>query len=298
MENNNSKGLAIGLAIAALLFLGLGIYFYIHGNSVKDTLTSEKIQLQSDLEIMNTKYDSALAENTSMTSALRAAQAEVASLQDSLSSVKADNQEQMNYFKNRVWNLTQTNDKLMQKVDSLMHVNDTLTVDLENAEDIIVSKTLEIEELSVLASDLAEKVALGSVLKVIAIDVDPVRTVSSGELLKSTNRFKKVEAFRVSIDIDENLIAEQGTRMVYFTVKDASGNIVRSNGEFELNGELISYTNMMELDYRNEQVNAVILLYVNKGVLSKGIYTIDVYLEGSRAATQDVELKSAVLGIF
>jgi vacuolar-type H+-ATPase subunit I/STV1 len=298
MENNNSKGLAIGLAIAALLFLGLGIYFYIHGNSVKDTLTSEKIQLQSDLEIMNTKYDSALAENTSMTSALRAAQAEVASLQDSLSSVKADNQEQMNYFKNRVWNLTQTNDKLMQKVDSLMHVNDTLTVDLENAEDIIVSKTLEIEELSVLASDLAEKVALGSILKVIAIDVDPVRTVSSGELLKSTNRFKKVEAFRVSIDIDENLIAEQGTRMVYFTVKDASGNIVRSNGEFELNGELISYTNMMELDYRNEQVNAVILLYVNKGVLSKGIYTIDVYLEGSRAATQDVELKSAVLGIF
>jgi vacuolar-type H+-ATPase subunit I/STV1 len=298
MENNNSKGLAIGLAIAALLFLGLGIYFYIHGNSVKDTLTSEKIQLQSDLEIMNTKYDSALAENTSMTAALRAAQAEVASLQDSLSSVKADNQEQMNYFKNRVWNLTQTNDKLMQKVDSLMHVNDTLTVDLENAEDIIVSKTLEIEELSVLASDLAEKVALGSILKVIAIDVDPVRTVSSGELLKSTNRFKKVEAFRVSIDIDENLIAEQGTRMVYFTVKDASGNIVRSNGEFELNGELISYTNMMELDYRNEQVNAVILLYVNKGVLSKGIYTIDVYLEGSRAATQDVELKSAVLGIF
>jgi vacuolar-type H+-ATPase subunit I/STV1 len=293
MENNNSKGLAIGLAIAALLFLGLGIYFYIHGNSVKDTLTSEKIQLQSDLEIMNTKYDSALAENTSMTAALRAAQAEVASLQDSLSSVKADNQEQMNYFKNRVWNLTQTNDKLMQKVDSLMHVNDTLTVDLENAEDIIVSKTLEIEELSVLASDLAEKVALGSILKVIAIDVDPVRTVSSGELLKSTNRFKKVEAFRVSIDIDENLIAEQGTRMVYFTVKDASGNIVRSNGEFELNGELISYTNMMELDYRNEQVNAVILLYVNKGVLSKGIYTIDVYLEGSRAATQDVELKSA-----
>jgi vacuolar-type H+-ATPase subunit I/STV1 len=298
MENNNSKGLAIGLAIAALLFLGLGIYFYIHGNSVKDTLTSEKIQLQSDLEIMNTKYDSALAENTSMTAALRAAQAEVASLQDSLSSVKADNQEQMNYFKNRVWNLTQTNDKLMQKVDSLMHVNDTLTVDLENAEDIIVSKTLEIEELSVLASDLAEKVALGSILKVIAIDVDPVRTVSSGELLKSTNRFKKVEAFRVSIDIDENLIAEQGTRMVYFTVKDSSGNIVRSNGEFELNGELISYTNMMELDYRNEQVNAVILLYVNKGVLSKGIYTIDVYLEGSRAATQDVELKSAVLGIF
>jgi vacuolar-type H+-ATPase subunit I/STV1 len=298
MENNNSKGLAIGLAIAALLFLGLGIYFYIHGNSVKDTLTSEKIQLQSDLEIMNTKYDSALAENTSMTAALRAAQAEVASLQDSLSSVKADNQEQMNYFKNRVWNLTQTNDKLMQKVDSLMHVNDTLTVDLENAEDIIVSKTLEIEELSVLASDLAEKVALGSILKVIAIDVDPVRTVSSGELLKSTNRFKKVEAFRVSIDIDENLIAEQGTRMVYFTVKDASGNIVRSNGEFELNGELISYTNMMELDYRNEQVNAVILLYVNKGVLSKGIYTIDVYLEGSRAATKDVELKYAVLGIF
>jgi vacuolar-type H+-ATPase subunit I/STV1 len=298
MENNNSKGLAIGLAIAALLFLGLGIYFYIHGNSVKDTLTSEKIQLQSDLEIMNTKYDSALAENTSMTAALRAAQAEVVSLQDSLSSIKADNQEQMNYFKNRVWNLTQTNDKLMQKVDSLMHVNDTLTVDLENAEDIIVSKTLEIEELSVLASDLAEKVALGSILKVIAIDVDPVRTVSSGELLKSTNRFKKVEAFRVSIDIDENLIAEQGTRMVYFTVKDASGNIVRSNGEFELNGELISYTNMMELDYRNEQVNAVILLYVNKGVLSKGIYTIDVYLEGSRAATQDVELKSAVLGIF
>jgi YbbR domain-containing protein len=55
---------------------------------------------------------------------------------------------------------------------------------------------------------------------------------------------------------------------------------------------------MMELDYKNEEVNAVILLNVDKGVLSKGVYTVDVYLEGSRAATQDVELKSAVLGIF
>jgi DUF2075 family protein len=60
----------------------------------------------------------------------------------------------------------------------------------------------------------------------------------------------------------------------------------------------MSYTNMMEVDYKNEEVNAVILLNVDKGVLSKGVYTVDVYFEGSRAATQDVELKSAVLGIF
>jgi hypothetical protein len=297
MENNNSKGLVIGLAIAALLFLGLGAYSYIDGNSVKEALTAEKIQLQSDLETINSKYDSALAENTTMTASLRAAQTEVASLQDSLASVQADNEEQMTYFKNRVWNLKQTNDKLMQKMDSLMLANDALKVDLENAEELIVNKTAENEELSLLAAGLAEKVALGSVLKVVSMDVDAVKSVSSGEL-KSTNRFKKVEAFRVSIIVDENLIAEQGPRMLYFTLKDASGNIIRANGEFELDGESMSYTNMMELDYKNEEVNAVILLNVDKGVLSKGVYTVDVYFEGSRAATQDVELKSAVLGIF
>jgi hypothetical protein len=297
MENNNSKGLVIGLAIAALLFLGLGAYSYIDGNSVKEALTAEKIQLQSDLETMNSKYDSALAENTTMTASLRAAQTEVASLQDSLASVQADNEEQMTYFKNRVWNLKQTNDKLMQKMDSLMLANDALKVDLENAEELIVNKTAENEELSLLAAGLAEKVALGSVLKVVSMDVDAVKSVSSGEL-KSTNRFKKVEAFRVSIIVDENLIAEQGPRMLYFTLKDADGNIIRANGEFEVDGESMSYTNMMELDYKNEEVNAVILLNVDKGVLSKGVYTVDVYLEGSRAATQDVELKSAVLGIF
>jgi hypothetical protein len=297
MENNNSKGLVIGLAIAALLFLGLGAYSYIDGNSVKEALTAEKIQLQSDLETMNSKYDSALAENTTMTASLRAAQTEVASLQDSLASVQADNEEQMTYFKNRVWNLKQTNDKLMQKMDSLMLANDALKVDLENAEELIVNKTAENEELSLLAAGLAEKVALGSVLKVVSMDVDAVKSVSSGEL-KSTNRFKKVEAFRVSIIVDENLIAEQGPRMLYFTLKDAAGNIIRANGEFELDGESMSYTNMMELDYKNEEVNAVILLNVDKGVLSKGVYTVDVYFEGSRAATKDVELKSAVLGIF
>ena len=297
MENNNSKGLVIGLAIAALLFLGLGAYSYIDGNSVKEALTAEKIQLQSDLETINSKYDSALAENTTMTASLRAAQTEVASLQDSLASVQADNEEQMTYFKNRVWNLKQTNDKLMRKMDSLMLANDALQLDLENAEELIVNKTAENEELSLLAAGLAEKVALGSVLKVVSMDVDAVKSVSSGEL-KSTNRFKKVEAFRVSIIVDENLIAEQGPRMLYFTLKDAAGNIIRANGEFELDGESVSYTNMMELDYKNEEVNAVILLNVDKGVLSKGVYTVDVYFEGSRAATQDVELKSAVLGIF
>ncbi len=298
MENNNSKRLVIGLAIAALLFLGFGLYSYIHGVSVKEALTAEKVQLQSDLETMNAKYDNALAENTSMTASLRAAQAELASLQDSLASLKADNEEQMNYFKNRVWILKQTNEKLMKKLDSLMLVNDALKLDLETAEELILDKTAKNEELSLLAADLAEKVALGSILKVKDLEIDPVRRVSSGELLKSTNRYKKVEAFRVSVIIDENLIAERGPRMLYFILKDAAGNIVRENGEFELDGEFISYTNLMELDYRNEEVNAVILLNVDKGILSKGRYTVDVYFEGSRAATQDVELKSAVLGIF
>ena len=297
MENKNSKNLVVGLAVAAAILLGLAIYAFVDGNSTKEALTAEKVQLQSELKGMTAKYDQALSENTSMTASLKAAKDEVTSLSAELDKLKADNAKQMKYYKGRVWKLKKMNKELMAQVDSLTAANEALTADLVVAGEVIAVKTAENEELTVLAAELAEKVALGSLLDVTSVSVEGVKSLSSGEL-KATNRFKKVEAMKVSFHVAQNLIAKPGERVAFVVLKDAAGNVVAPAGSVDVDGESKSYTDEIVVDYDNSELDVISLINVDKGVLSKGIYTVEVYLENAFAGAGEVELKSAVLGIF
>ncbi|MGB0777565.1 MAG: hypothetical protein ACPGR7_06015 [Flavobacteriaceae bacterium] len=297
MENNNSKNLVIGLAVAAAIFLGVGIYAYVDGNATAEALTQEKTAIQADLKKMTASYEKALSENTSMTAELKAAKAEVESLNEKIAAMSAKNAKDMKYYKNYVWRLKEDNKELLAKVDSLTMVNEALTADLVVAAEVIAVKTAENDSLMVMTAGLAEKVALGSMLDVTSVSVEGVKSLSTGEL-KMTNRYKKVEAMKVSFSVAQNLIAEPGERAAYFVVKDASGNVIAPAGTIDVEGTEVSYTDEMVVDFENEGVEAISLINVDKGVLSKGVYTVDVYFEGVLAGSAQVELKSAVLGIF
>ncbi|MDA8595530.1 hypothetical protein N9L20_03535 [Flavobacteriaceae bacterium] len=297
MENNNSKNLVIGLAVAAAIFLGVGIYSYVDGNATAEALTQEKTAIQADLKKMTASYEKALGENTSMTAELKAAKAEVESLNEKIAAMSAKNAKDMKYYKGHVWRLKKDNKELLAKVDSLTMLNEALAADLVVAAEVIAVKTVENEELTLMAAGLAEKVALGSMLDVTSVSVEGVKSLSTGEL-KVTNRFKKVEAMKVSFSVAQNLIAEPGERAAYFVVKDASGNVIAPAGTIDVDGTEVSYTDEMVVDFENEGVEAISLINVDKGVLSKGVYTVDVYFEGVLAGSAEVELKSAVLGIF
>ena len=297
MENNNSKNLVIGLAVAAAIFLGVGIYAYVDGNATAEALTQEKTAIQADLKKMTASYEKALSENTSMTAELKAAKAEVESLNEKIAAMSAKNAKDMKYYKGRVWRLKEDNKELLAKVDSLTMVNEALTADLVVAAEVIAVKTAENDSLMVMTAGLAEMVALGSMLDVTSVSVEGVKSLSTGEL-KVTNRYKKVEAMKVSFSVAQNLIAEPGERAAYFVVKDASGNVIAPAGTIDVEGTEVSYTDEMVVDFENEGVEAISLINVDKGVLSKGVYTVDVYFEGVLAGSAQVELKSAVLGIF
>lgn len=297
MENNNSKNLVIGLAVAAAIFLGVGIYAFVDGNATAEALTQEKTAIQADLKKMTASYEKALSENTSMTAELKAAKAEVESLNEKIAAMSAKNAKDMKYYKGRVWRLKEDNKELLAKVDSLTMVNEALTADLVVAAEVIAVKTAENDSLMVMTAGLAEMVALGSMLDVTSVSVEGVKSLSTGEL-KATNRYKKVEAMKVSFSVAQNLIAEPGERAAYFVVKDASGNVIAPAGTIDVEGTEVSYTDEMVVDFENEGVEAISLINVDKGVLSKGVYTVDVYFEGVLAGSAQVELKSAVLGIF
>lgn len=297
MENNNSKNLVIGLAVAAGIFLIAAIYVFVDGKSTADALASEKAALQTELAALNSKYDKALSENTEMTASLKAAKAEIAALSDSIASITEANARKIKFYKGRVGSLNKKNKELVAVVDSLKVQNAELTMGLEVAAATIEEQAQANAELTALAAELGEKVALGSMLNVTEVKVEAVKSLSSGEL-KATNRFKKVEAFRVSFTIAQNLIAEPGERPAFFVVKDASGAVVAPAGTVDMEGTELSYTSDMLVNFENNELEAISLINIQKDVLAKGTYTVEVYFEGMMAGSGQVELKSAVLGIF
>ena len=137
---------------------------------------------------------------------------------------------------------------------------------------------------------------LGSVLHASNIRIAALHLKHSGRE-KKTIKARKVNEFRMRFDIDENRIAEAGTKKLYITIKGPHGNILANNALSSgitnlFNGKAVNYT--MEKDItlkQNEDVKDVTVDWKQDGTYEKGTYEIEIYNRGYPIGEGTVALK-------
>ncbi len=141
-------------------------------------------------------------------------------------------------------------------------------------------------------------VALGSVLHASNIRLTAVNLKRNGAKEKDTKRARKADMLRIVFDIDENRIAENGTKKLYLVIKDPAGNLLSSpaagsgvapaaNGKPALNYSLLKEIALVT----NQPVKDVSVDWRQEGDYEKGAYAIDIYNGGFRIGGGKVELK-------
>lgn len=292
-ESKKSNNKIILIVLAVLLAAALGYTFYKNSEHKKltDAIEEEKSEIELNLDNMIVKYEDAIADNTVMSNELSLERDKIIALRDSIKDLKATNYSLIRRYRKQIEQLEAANLELFEMNDELTKKNQLLTKDLDSAnvtiqKQIAVNDTLSLENMT-----LAEKVAIGSILKVSATKVLAMREKNNGKLTE-TSRAKNTDAFRINFVIENNKVAERGERQVYIQILDPTGNVIGNEGEFMLADETtLGFSDRTIVDYVNEDVAIISLVEVNEAVMAKGLYTVNIFVENVHSGVGTITLK-------
>lgn len=292
-ESKKSGGKVAILVLAALLIAAVVYLFYVKNDHEKLTnqIEEEKVEIEENLDNMIVKYEDAIAQKTSMSNELAIERDRIIALRDSVKGLKSSNYSLIRRYRKQISKLEETNRQLFFMNDSLTKANDSLIVNLDSAQVKITEQIAKYDTLNIQNQQLIEKVAIGSVLKVNKAKVVSMRERTNGKLVE-TSRSRNTDAFRVSFTVDKNEIAEQGERNVYIQVVNSKGQTLAPKGELALTEELtVSYSDATKIDYLNEPIDIISLVEVDRDIIEKGIYTVNVYIENKFVGVTKITLK-------
>jgi aryl carrier-like protein len=281
------------IALVVLLIAALGYTFFTLGEHKKltDAIEEEKLEIELNLDNMIVKYEDAIGENTSMSNELALERDKIIALRDSIKGLKSINYSLIRRYRKQIEKLEADNKELFQINEELNEQNMLLTQNLDSANVKILTQIAKNDTLALKNIDLAEKVTIGSILKVKTIKILAMREKSSGKLVE-TSRSKHTDAFRINFTISENEIANQGDRSVYIQIVDSQGNTLGEQGEVTLiNETTIPYSDRIIVDYLNEDISIISLVEINRDVMKKGLYTANIYIDNLLTGVSTITLK-------
>jgi len=292
-ENKKSNTNLIIIALAVLLLGALAYTFYTNTEHKKltDQIEVEKLEIEQNLDSMIVRYEDAIAQKTSMSAELTVERDRIIALRDSIKDMKVINYSMLRRYKGEISKLEESNKKLFLLNESLKSSNELLTTNLDSAKVVITKQIAKNDTLTVQNLSLAQKVAIGSELKISSAKVLAMKERSSGKLVETT-RANNTDALRINLTIVKNEIAEKGDRQVYIQIVDAQGKTMSPKGEFMLyDNTQVSYSDLSIVNYLNEAIDLISLVEVNRDQMKAGVYTVNIYIENKFVGATKFVLK-------
>lgn len=282
MEENKKSNTKLIIIVLAVLLLGaLGYTFYtdMEHKKLTDAIEVEKLEIEQNLDSMIVKYEDAIAQKTSMSGELAIERDRIIAMRDSIKDLKVVNYSMLRRYKGEISKLEESNKKLFLLNESLKSSNQLLTSNLDSAKVVITKQIAKNDTLTVQNLTLAEKVAIGSELKISSAKVLAMKERNNGKLVETT-RANNTDALRINLTIVKNEIAEPGDRQVYIQIVDAQAKNVAPKGEFMLRDNTqVNYSDLSMVNYMNEAVDLISLVEVNRDLMKAGVYTVNIYID-------------------
>ncbi len=300
-SSNKSNSSKITIIILTLLLAVLAYFAYTNYTKNKESetvLLEEKRNIQADLDKKILELDKAIADNTSMESELTAARNNIITFKDSVSNLKNLNYKIIRRYKKKLIALEASNKKLFKTIDSLRIINYNIAVERDSAQAVVErqASTIEVQtqnnqSLSEQNTELSKKISKAATLAIDNVAILAMKERRGGKL-KKTSRARRVDAFRVSFKIRKNVIAEAGLKKAHIVIKDASGIVLSSEGTFTNNdGVKIAYTDATDVEYKNEDLDVILVTTLTEEKLEKGDYYLSVFLDKELLGSTSIYLK-------
>lgn len=275
------------LIAAAVVLACILAYIWFQKNSLVKDLEAEKQDLTEQMENLQADYAKLSSDYDSINSQLDTSRAEVAQLIDRIKKTDATNRRKIRQYEKELGTLRSIMRNYIVQIDSLNTLNHKLTADAAAARKEAAESKKANEELTQKVENLSGKVAKGSIIKARGIKLSAYNRSD-----KVTDRSSRVVRLLTSLSLVENSLAPKGPVRVYIKVKDPDG-IVLTNSDrisFNFNGEAMVASASREVDYEGNEVDMIIYLNgISK--YTKGIYTVEAYMENSFLGSAELMLR-------
>jgi len=253
-----------------------------------DSVKTDRTYLQADFDAASAKIDQLMSKNAGLKDSLQDNKAAIAELQTQiriiLSNQKATQAELMK-ARNMIYMLNDKAQTYELYIAELERDNRTLTGE---------NKLLSKERDETVENNIALKMA-GAVLHASNIRMVPIHKHSGG-MEKETSDAKKVDKIRIMFDIDENRIAESGTKQIYVRIVAPDNKVLYSDNVSgtmnTIKEHKIKFSILKEIDLtKNQPLKNVVLEWLQKDTYPKGVYKIELYNWGYKIGQGRMELR-------
>ena len=300
-EDNKKRALIYWLVIAALVVVCIFLFMSKRQavddadsknkqlSTQMDSVKTDRASLQTDFDAASAKIDQLVSQNSKLDSTLQKNQGEMDAMRAKIKSI--------------LGNSKATKAELMQAREMIAALNDKTKqyeariAELEKENTVLTGKNVVLtkERDSTVTQNIAIK-KVASVLHASGMQMEAIHVKKNGKE-KETNKAKKANTLRIKWNIDENRIAESGTKQLYLRIIAPDASILSNpaNGSGMMTtakGDHITFSAIKEISLIKEQpVNDVTLDWHQDGDYMKGDYTIEIYSEGYKVGTGMVHLK-------
>lgn len=292
-ENNSSSSLKIIIAILAILLIGSLVYIFkitTDAKAVQTELTktvSEKDLVMKDLQELKTTYDTAIAENTSMSEELIKERDKVVNLMEDLKKSKGDVASLAKYRTQYV-KLQGDMKVLLTENEGLKKQNTVLTTQRDSTV-VVLGESKKYNEVLVGQNEnLVKTVEKGSKLTVLNMKTAAYKIKSSGKQVE-TDKAGRADVLKISFTIAENQIAKSGDKEYYVQVIDSKSNVLGDKQIETFGDKSLTYSFVSKVKYENKTVDVSEDLPGKN--FEKGTYFVNVFDKNELVSKTSFTLK-------
>lgn len=253
------------------------------------TADSSRQAVENDYNAALARLDQLTSKNAQMDSMINDRNGEIAKLKGQIQSILSDSRATAGQLAKAKQLIDMLNSKTKSYEERIAELESENT-DLNNKNEVL-SK----ERDSTVTRNIALK-QLGSVLHTSNIRMAPLHLKRNGHEV-TTAKARRVDVFRIYFDIDENRIAESGTKDLFIRILDPNGNLL-SNAAYgsgvsaTYDGSQLNYTIKKQVALeQNQPVKDVTVDWHQESDYKRGIYTIEIYNSGYKIGSGTVTLK-------
>lgn len=309
-SKNNLRAIFTGVLVVALL--GTWGYIIYDKNKTKETLdqketvlattSSQRDELQKELEDAAMRYDMLKSSNSKLDSTITAKDRDIQEkrtrIQTLLNKTNATESElsearrliaslngDLEGYKNQIEILQGEKIQLTQEKKVVTQQRDVARKDYDSATVVIKSKE--------------DMLNVGSTLLASNFNIVPINEKGSKE--KVTSTAKRVDKLRISFDLNQNMIAESGKKEIYVCITAPDGTPVAvealGSGTFSTrDGQQKFYTQKLDVNYQQNKKQTVTFDWKQNTDFSSGNYKIEVFNNGFKVGEATRPLKKG--GLF
>lgn len=287
-EQGSKRTMLIVVIIALLLVNALLLWqFFDKKQSLDETQItldeslSEKDALQKELDSAKGEFDRINQENAGMQAKLSEKDAEIqAKVEEIQRLIKSGDAAQLKKAKNELGKLKLLNRIYLIQIDSLHTVNTVLKGENQQLTTTLTNEKSKTQNLSQENVVLANKVAIGSILKTSSVTANGVKFKSSGKE-SETNRTNAIEKIKVCFVIEENLVVDKSRKDIFVRIKGPDGSILSNGNEtFMYKGQPTLYSTKETINYDNTRAD-LCLYWAKNGDYPKGDYEVEIFADGA-----------------